>query len=404
MVNDIDGVLDEQLERIEKRQTVVGVIGLGYVGLPLAIGFAEAGFRVQGFDIDARRVHMLNEGRSPIQDVSEAILRKHVSSGAFRATDQYDEIERVDAVSICVPTPVLASKSPDLSHVFAAAEQVMRHLRPAQLVTIESTTYPGMTREEIVPLLERSGLTAGQDFYLAFSPERIDPGNSKYGLKNTPKVVGGFTPRCASYASALYSTVADDVVVVGSLTSAELVKLLENTFRAVNIGLAAEFAQISDRLGVDVWEIINAAATKPFGFMPFYPGPGVGGHCIPVDPHYLLWKMEELNFPTPLIQTGMHVIEAMPRFVVDQIEAALTNRGKTLQEARVLILGVAYKRDVADVRESPALEVIALLRERFADIGYIDAYVPELRVGELTLYSEASTRDARYKRRIARSS
>lgn len=387
----IDSWLDEQVERIERREAVVGVIGLGYVGLPLALAFADSGFRVIGFDIDGRRVSSLNAGTSHIQDVADTRLRTLVQSGAFRATEEFGELANVHTVSVCVPTPVREDKSPDLSFVMSAVEQIKRYLCPGQLVAIESTTYPGTTCEEIAPLLEQTGLNAGEDFYLAFSPERIDPGNPKYDLKNTPKIIGGLTPKCATLALTLYSKITDKVVVVGSPTSAELVKLLENTFRAVNIGLASEFAAVADRLGVDIWEVIDAAATKPFGFMPFYPGPGVGGHCIPVDPHYLLWKMASINFPTPLIETGMQAIESMPHFVVDQVAKALSAHGKELQECRITVLGVTYKKDVADVRESPALEVLALLQRRGARIAYIDRYVPELRVENNVLRSVEMT-------------
>ncbi|HKV85936.1 MAG TPA: nucleotide sugar dehydrogenase [Ktedonobacterales bacterium] len=380
----VDDVLDDQLRRIEQRESVVGIIGLGYVGLPLAVAFAEAGLHVIGFDIDTGRVADLNAGICAIKDVDAEQLRALVAAGHFRATTDFSELATVDAVSICVPTPVLDDKAPDISFVLSAAEQVKTYLRPGQLVSLESTTYPGTTDELVVPLLEESGLVAGKDFYLVFSPERIDPGNPKYGLKNTPKIVGGVTPKCATFASALYGAVTEQVVVVSTTKAAELVKLLENTFRAVNIGLANEFAQIANVLGANIWEVVDAAATKPFGFMPFYPGPGVGGHCIPVDPHYLLWKMEKLGFPSPLIEVGMKVNEDMPYFVVEQVARALETQNKDLEGASVAVLGVAYKKDIPDVRESPALEVLALLRERGARITYIDAYVPSLRLGPET--------------------
>lgn len=388
----VDEVLDAHLERVEQRGAVVGIIGLGYVGLPLAVAFAEAGFRVIGLDVDPRRVREVNAGVCPIQDVDAAALAALVGAGTLRATLDDSELDVVDTVSICVPTPVHDTKAPDLSHVLDAVEKVKAHLHPGQLVVLESTTFPGTTTDVVLPLLEETGLRAGEDFYLAFSPERIDPGNPTYGLKNTPKIVGGVTPKCAAYTSALYRTIADEITVVSSPLAAELTKLLENTFRAVNIGLAAEFASIADRLGADIWEIIEAAATKPFGFMPFYPGPGVGGHCIPVDPHYLLWKLDDLGHPAPLVRSGMEAIEAMPRFVVSQVERALDERGVALEGARVVVLGVAYKRDIADVRESPALDVLALLLQRGAEVTYVDAHVPEVRVAARTLYA-ANLRD-----------
>jgi UDP-N-acetyl-D-glucosamine dehydrogenase len=394
----LDALLDAQLERIERRQCVVGIIGLGYVGLPLAVGFAEAGFQVVGFDIDGARVADLNAGVCAIKDVDAAKLVSLIECHLLQATTDFSVLAHVDAVAICVPTPVLADKSPDISYVLSAATRVREHLHPGQLVSLESTTYPGTTDEVVVPLLEESGLIAGRDFFLVYSPERIDPGNPKYGLRNTPKILGGVTRRCTIYASALYGTVADEVVVLSSTKSAELAKLLENTFRAVNIGLANEFAQIANVLGADIWEVIDAAATKPFGFMPFYPGPGVGGHCIPVDPHYLLWKMRKLGYPALLIEAGMQTNEEMPHFIVEQVARALKTHDKEVKGARVVVLGVAYKKDVPDVRESPALDVLALLHERGAEIAYIDAYVPQLRLEHGTLvateYSSAALRSA----------
>ena len=377
--------------RIQQRRATVGVMGLGYVGLPLATALARAGFRVIGFDIDQQRVHDLNRGICHIADVDEALLGALVQSGTFTATDQFARMAEADTISICVPTPLRKTKDPDISFVVHAAEQIKQTLRAGQLIILESTTYPGTTEELLLPMFEHTGLAVGSDFFLAFSPERIDPGNPRFTLRNTPKVIGGVTEQCTRLATALYSTAVEQVIPVSSPKVAELVKLLENTFRAVNIGMVNELAQMANILGVNIWEVIGAAATKPFGFMPFYPGPGLGGHCIPIDPHYLAWKLRALNYRARFIELASEVNGEMPRFVVDQITLALNEQGKCLNGSRILILGVAYKRDVSDVRESPALDIIELLAIRHARITYADSHVPELRLPHQTLCAEALT-------------
>jgi len=383
--------LDRLLERIRERRAVVGVIGLGYVGLPLATEFARAGFHVIGFDVDTARVAALNAGICHIPDVDGGLLRTLVETGAFEATDDFDRLAGVDTVSICVPTPLRKTKDPDISFVVDAAEAVARHLHRGQLVVLESTTFPGTTDELVQPLLERRGMRVGSDIFLAFSPERIDPGNTRYTLRNTPKVIGGVTEECTRLAEALYGSVVEQVVKVSSPRVAELVKLLENTFRAVNIGMANELALIANVLGVDVWEVIQAAATKPFGFVPFYPGPGLGGHCIPVDPHYLAWKLRSLNYRARFVELASEVNGEMPGFVVEQVTQALNEQRKCLNGARVLVLGAAYKRDVSDVRESPALEILEMLLARHAEVSYVDSYVPRLQLEHETLQATPLT-------------
>lgn len=381
------------LARIEQREAVVGVIGLGYVGLPLAIEFARAGFRVLGFDVDSTRVAEVNQGICHIRDI-DAVLFQQVVQTVFQATSDFDRLAEVDAICICVPTPLQKSKDPDISYIVSAAEQIARRLHADQLVILESTTYPGTTEELVQPILERGGLQVDRDFFLAFSPERIDPGNAQFGLRTTPKVVGGVTEQSSVLAAALYATVAERVVPVSSPRVAELVKLLENTYRAVNIGLANEFAQIAAILQVDVWEVIEAAATKPFGFVPFYPGPGLGGHCIPLDPHYLAWKLRALHYRARFIETASEVNDEMPHFVVDLAAQALNEQGKCLNGSHMLVLGASYKRDIGDARESPALDVIELLRQSHAHVAYADPFVPELRVEETTLYAEPLSDEA----------
>jgi UDP-N-acetyl-D-glucosamine dehydrogenase len=377
--------------RIQQRRALLGIVGLGYVGLPLAVEFAQSGFHVLGFDLDSGRTSAINQGISYIPDVDPETLRRVVSTGALQATDDFQRLADVDAVSICVPTPLRKTKDPDITYVLSATEQVARFLHRGELVVLESTTYPGTTEELLLPMLEDGGLRVGSDFFLAFSPERVDPGNEHFTLRNTPKVIGGITPCCLELASMLYSVVSERVVPVSSPKAAELVKLLENTFRAVNIGMVNELAQMANLLGVDVWEVIDAAATKPFGFMPFYPGPGLGGHCIPIDPHYLAWKLRTLNYRARFIEVASEVNGEMPRFIVNQITVALNERGKCLNGARVLLLGVAYKRDVSDTRESPALDIIELLRARYAQVAYVDMHVPVLQLAEETLYAEPLT-------------
>jgi UDP-N-acetyl-D-glucosamine dehydrogenase len=367
------------LTRIADRTAVTSVIGLGYVGLPLAMEFCEAGFTVIGFDVSQRVVDLLMRGESHIQDVPAAQIAKHVASGKFVATVDEARLAEADTVSIAVPTPLAKTRDPDMSYVIAAAETVARQAHPRMLMVLESTTYPGTTRDVMQPRLEARGLTIGKDVFLAFSPERVDPGNPVYHTKNTPKVLGGITPACTAVAAALYGTCIDTIVPVSSPETAELVKLLENTFRSVNIGLVNEMAIICDRLGVDVWEVIDAAATKPFGFMKFTPGPGIGGHCIPLDPHYLAWKMRTLNYKTRFIDLASEINSAMPDLVANKVALGLNDVRKSVRGSRVLVLGVAYKRDIDDMRESPALDVMRLLEERGAEVVYHDPHVPSFR-------------------------
>ena len=357
----------------------IAVIGLGYVGLPLAMVFAEAGVPVVGVEAVAARCDAVNAGRSYIQDVSGEALAAMVRTGLIRATTDYGATSECDALIICLPTPLNANREPDLTLVKEATRTLAAHLRPGQLVTLESTTYPGTTRDELAPLLEAgSGLTAGVDFNLAFSPERVDPGRSDYTTKTTPKVIGGLTPACTERAVQVYGVAVDHVVPVSTPEVAEVSKLLENIFRSVNIALMNELAMLCDRMGIDVWEVIEAAATKPFGFMKFQPGPGLGGHCIPVDPFYLSWKAREFDFWTEFIELAGKVNENMPYFCVEKLHRALDARGKALNGARVLVLGVAYKADIDDLRESPALKLIRNLRGQGADVAYHDPYCPEL--------------------------
>jgi UDP-N-acetyl-D-glucosamine dehydrogenase len=367
------------LSRISSKQAVVSVVGLGYVGLPLAMEFAEAGFSVIGFDVSERVVALLNSGKSHIQDVDAALVAKHVASGKFLATTDAAEMRRADAISIAVPTPLGKTRDPDMTYVIAATKAVVDQAHPGLLIVLESTTYPGTTREVLQPALEAAGFAVGQDVFLAFSPERVDPGNPVYHTKNTPKVVGGVTPACTEVATALYSAVIDTVVPVSSTETAELVKLLENTFRSVNIGLVNEIAIVCDKLGVNVWEVIDAAATKPFGYMKFTPGPGIGGHCIPLDPHYLAWKMRTLNYKTRFIDLASEINSSMPDYVVEKVARALNDVRKAVHGSRVLILGVAYKRDIDDMRESPALDIMRLLEQRGAEVAYHDPHVPTFR-------------------------
>ncbi|MCS7173056.1 MAG: nucleotide sugar dehydrogenase [Armatimonadetes bacterium] len=366
--------------RIRSRRARVGVVGLGYVGLPLAVAVAEAGFPVVGMDVDEARVESIRSGRSYIDDVDACQLTPLVRSGRLTVTTRYEELAEAEVLLICVPTPLTRSKEPDLSYVYRAAEGISRVLRPGRLVILESTTYPGTTEEVLRPLLERSGLRAGVDFYLAFSPERIDPGNRRYSLREVPKVVGGCTERCTEAACAFYAQFIERVVPVSSPTVAEMVKVYENVFRNVNIALVNELTLLCDRMGLDVWEIIEAAATKPYGFMPFYPGPGVGGHCIPIDPYYLAAKAREYDFHVRFIELAAAVNDSMPYYVLSKATTALGMQGKTLQGARTLVLGVAYKRDVSDARESPALKIMELLEKRGAVVRYHDPHVPQVRL------------------------
>src|SRR6184192_3079501 len=362
-------MVDTLLAKAKDRTAVFGVVGLGYVGLPLAMEIVRAGYRVLGFDVNARVVDALNGGRSHIQDVPAKTVADAVDGKKFSATADLSRLKEPDVISISVPTPLSKTKDPDVSYVLAATESVKRALRKGQLVVLESTTYPGTTRELVLPALELTGLKVGADFFLAFSPERVDPGNERFNTRNTPKVVGGITANCLKVAMALYQPAIDTLVPVSSPEAAELVKILENTFRSVNIGLVNEMAIVCEKLGVDVWEVIEAAATKPFGFMKFTPGPGVGGHCILLDPHYLAWKMRTLNYRTRFIELAGEINAAMPEYWV----------GRVVDGSKVLVVGVAYKKDIDDIRESPALDVIRLLQRRGAAVSYHDPHVRKLK-------------------------
>src|SRR5262245_55209804 len=369
--------LAEQLiHKAEQREVLFGIVGLGYVGLPLAVELANAGYRVLGFDVSQRVVDGLNGGKSHVKDISDQRLKAVLDKKLFEATTDGSRLAACDAISICVPTPLSKFKDPDVSYIVAATETVKKVLRPGQAIILESTTYPGTTREIMLPALESTGLKVGKDFFLNFSPERVDPGNPVYQTKNTPKVVGGITDDCRRVVMALYEPAIDTLVPVSTTEAAELVKLLENTFRSVNIGLVNEMCIVCDKLGVDVWEVIEAAATKPFGFMKFLPGPGLGGHCIPIDPHYLAWKMRGLNYKTRFIDLAGELNTEMPVFWVRKVGDALNLAGKAVRGSSVFILGVAYKRDIEDIRESPALDIIKLLEGQGAKVSYHDPFVP----------------------------
>jgi len=382
---------DPSPERFRSDSVVLGVVGLGYVGLPLAVVAARAGVRVLGFDLQDRVVRGINAGRSHIQDLTDDDVGGPVADGRLEATTDFARLAECDAISICVPTPLSKTRDPDVSHIMAAAESVAAALRPGQLVVLESTTYPGTTEELLRPVLERGGLAVGEDVFLCFSPERVDPGNERWAIDNTPKVIGGATEACLAAGLALYGRFIDTLVPVSSTAAAELTKILENTFRAVNIGLVNETAIVADRLGVDIWEVIDAAATKPFGFMRFVPGPGLGGHCIPVDPHYLSWKMRTMNYRTRFIDVASEINAEMPLFVAAKVRDALNQARKAVNGSRVLVLGVAYKGDVDDVRESPAIDVMQLLERDGADVVYHDPYVPHLEVDGGSWRSEPLT-------------
>lgn len=365
----------------------VGVIGLGYVGLPLLVELARSGFTALGIDVDSRKVESVNRGESYINDITTEELTPLVQSGKIRATTDWDALSDLDAISICVPTPLRKTKDPDISYIVATAQEIAPRLRRGQLIILESTTYPGTTEELLQPDFEKNGLVAGEDFFLAFSPERVDPGNARFNTKNTPKIVGGCTPACGKRAVEYYEQVFDTVVSVSSARCAEMVKLLENTFRSVNIGLVNEMAVMCNKLDLNVWEVIDAAATKPFGFMPFYPGPGLGGHCIPIDPHYLSWKLKALNYTARFIELASDVNSHMPEFVVDKIVRALNDDRKAVNGSRILVLGVAYKANVSDVRESPALDIIGLLQNLNSNVEYHDPHVAILEDHGLSMKS-----------------
>jgi UDP-N-acetyl-D-glucosamine dehydrogenase len=375
--------LGELRRKIESRTARVGVVGLGYVGLPLAVEFADAGFCVTGIDIDPSKVEAVNRGDSYVQDIPTSVLKPLVEAGKIRATSDFAAVAQLDTINICVPTPLRKTKDPDMSYVVNSCQDIAKYFHAGMLAILESTTYPGTTDELMLPMFERADLKVGEDFFLCFSPERVDPGNPKFQTKNIPKVVGGITPACTEVGALFYSQALDTVVPVGSTRVAEMVKLLENTFRMINIGLANEIALMCDRMGINVWEVIEAAATKPFGFMPFYPGPGLGGHCIPIDPFYLSWKTKQAGIEARFIELAGYINGQMPHFVVDKIQNALNDHSKPLKGSRVHVLGVAYKRDINDVRESPALDIIHLLGRRGARVTYSDPFVPKLRADGL---------------------
>jgi UDP-N-acetyl-D-glucosamine dehydrogenase len=374
----MSALVRELREKITQHRATVAIIGQGYVGLPLAVEFAGAGLNVIGFEVSEEKCAALNRGESYITDVQSSQVAAMVRAGRYQATTDTRRLREADAIIVCVPTPLNKTHEPDLSYVIAAADSIVAHGRPEQLVVLESTTYPGTTNEILRPRLEAAGYTIGEDYWLAFSPERIDPANHRYGVRNTPKVVGGTTPACVELASALYGQIVERVVPVSSTEAAEMVKLLENTFRMVNIGLVNEVALWCHRMGLDVWEVIDAAATKPFGFMPFYPGPGLGGHCIPIDPIYLSWKLRGLNHTARFIELAREINLSMPQYVVTRVADALNDDGKALRGAQVLVLGVAYKPNVSDPRESPALEILQLLETKGARVVYADPYIPQV--------------------------
>ena len=375
-------------EKIKNRTARVGIIGLGYVGLPLAMEFAKAGFSVTGIDIQESKVSQLNRGDSYVQDVPTDTLKKWVSEGKFRATSDFSAILDLDTINIAVPTPLRKTKDPDMSFIVSACQETAKYLQPGKLVILESTTYPGTTDELVLPMLEGSGWKVGQDFFLCFSPERVDPGNAQYHTANIPKVVGGITAACTRLGALFYGQALEKVVPVSSTSVAEMVKLLENTFRMINIGLVNEMALMCDRMGINVWEVIDAAATKPFGFMPFYPGPGLGGHCIPIDPFYLSWKTKQAGIEARFIELAGYINGQMPHFVVDKIQGALNEHSKPLKGSHVHILGAAYKRNIDDVRESPALDIILLLERRGSRVTYSDPFVSTLRLDDHELTAQ----------------
>ena len=368
------------IEKIERREARLAVLGMGYVGLPLSVEFARGGIRTSGIDVDPERAGRVNAGDSYVSEVASEELERLVDAGKLSAGTDFSVLKEVDCVCICVPTPLSKTKAPDISHIVSACDEIARYTHPGMLVVLESTTYPGSTEELILPRLCADGAVPGEDFFLAFSPERVDPGNRRWTTRNTPKVIGGLTPQCAAAAAALYRHAVDVVVPVSSPAAAEMVKLLENTYRSVNVGLVNEIALICDQLGLDVWEIIEAAATKPFGFMQFFPGPGLGGHCLPIDPLYLSWKMRSLDYETRFIDLADKVNAHMPHHVMEKVTDALNEEGRAVKGSQVLVIGVAYKADVDDVRESPAVRIIELLRRRGAEVSYHDPHVPGLEV------------------------
>jgi UDP-N-acetyl-D-glucosamine dehydrogenase len=371
--------------KITSHSARVGIVGLGYVGLPLAVEFAQAGFRVTGIDVQQSKVDQLNAGESYIQDIPTDVLRPLVEAGRLEATTEFSVVRDLDTIDICVPTPLRKTKDPDMSYIVSACEEIAKSLKPGTLVILESTTYPGTTDELVLPMLEKNGLKVGEDFFLCFSPERVDPGNPNFQTKNIPKVVGGVTAACTEMGALFYRQALEHVVPVSSTSAAEMAKLLENTFRMINIGLVNELAMMCDRMGINIWEVIDAAATKPFGFMPFYPGPGLGGHCIPIDPFYLSWKTKQAGIEARFIELAGYINGQMPHFVVTKIQDALNDRAKPVKGSHVHVLGVAYKRNIDDVRESPALDVIMLLEKLGAKVTYSDPFVPSIRLDGTSL-------------------
>ena len=383
-------------EKIRTRQAKVGIVGLGYVGLPLAVEFAKAGFAVTGIDLSDAKIARINARDSYVGDVPSAVVAPLVETGKLKATTDFSVVRDLDTINICVPTPLRKTKDPDMSYIVSACGEIAKHLHAGMLVILESTTYPGTTDELVLPMLEQGGLKAGQDFFLCFSPERVDPGNSKYNTSNIPKVVGGTTAACSEIGRLFYAQALEKVVAVSSTRVAEMVKLLENTFRMINIGMVNEIAVMCDRMGINVWEVIEAAATKPFGFMPFYPGPGLGGHCIPIDPFYLSWKSKQAGMEARFIELAGHVNGQMPHFVVDKIQNALNDHSKPVKGSHIHILGVAYKKDIDDLRESPALDIMLLLKRHGARLTFSDPHVASLelegdrlRAGDVSLCEKA---------------
>jgi len=372
-------MLATKIDKIDSKDANLCVIGLGYVGLPLAVEFAKVGFKVTGIDISKKRVAQINNGDNYIRDIKDQDLSMLVDSGALKATTDYSVISKMDAISICVPTPLSKLKDPDVSYIQSALDEILKYIHPGLLVVLESTTYPGTTRELILPALENAGAKIGEDLFLCFSPERIDPGNLNYNIKNTPKVIGGVTKKCGELGAKLYEKITNEVVVVSSPESAEMVKLLENTFRSVNIGLVNEMAIMCEKLKVNAWEVIDAAATKPFGFMKFTPGPGLGGHCIPIDPHYLAWKMRTLDYKARFIELAGQINSSMPEHVVGLIRSSLNNLSITIKNSNILLIGMAYKKDIDDVRESPSLDIMGLLEEQGSNISFYDPFIPEIK-------------------------
>ena len=393
MLGKEEAVLPKLEEKIRDRSARIGIVGIGYVGLPLAVAFSEAGFKVVGVDIQERRVASVNRGQSYIADVSSERLQAVIANNLLQATTEQSRLKETDAICICVPTPLTRTKEPELSYVIRESQEISQCLQPGQLIVLESTTYPGTTREVVLPILERSGLKAGSDFYLAFSPERVDPGNSNYRVRNTPKIVGGIDLRSSELTGLLYQQIVEVVVPVSCPEVAEMTKIFENVFRSVNIALVNELSQLCERMGISVWEVIDAAATKPFGYMPFYPGPGIGGHCIPLDPYYLANKAREHDFHTRFIELAAEINESMPYYVTSRIMEALNAQSRSLNNARVLVLGVAYKKDVDDIRESPSLKLAQLLSDKGASVSYNDPYIPKIRLSQVELTSVALTKE-----------